>query len=285
MARIQSQALADKTELQAQITNAIFGLYAKTDRSSAEIQQSMAPVDDGIEVPLDEGRADFYEKSDLTFNGVRVAVVPEKDSIETLESARASTNFVAFQNYIIRAIASALGISYEQLSNDWSGINYSSARTLLNEIWRGLLADRHSFTQSFCTPIYAAWLEEAVARDMIEIPGGKAMFYVFRDALTQCEWTGPGRGYVDPLKEASAAKLRMELGLSSQTDECEEQGKDARVVRWQRKRDLEEDRAYGLVPDEAAQGNAGGGKDANNGSANPDAADTADRRETAGVDA
>lgn len=251
MSRIQMQGLADKTELQAQITNAVFGLFATSTRSSADMAQSMAPADDGMDVGIDEARAAFYEQSDLTFDGVRVAVLPETDKIETITAERGQSNFVAFQNYILRAIASALGMSYEQLSNDWSGINYSSARTLLNEIWRGLLADRHLFTQAFCTPIFAAWLEEAVARDLVQVPGGPAMFYVFRDALTQCSWIGPGRGFVDPLKEALAAEKRMELGMSALPDEAAEQGYDWRGNLWDQKRVAVEREKYGLPTPES----------------------------------
>jgi len=251
MSRIKMQGLSDKAELEAAISNAIFGLYATSARSSAEMGQSMAPVDEGIG-PGEDVRADFYEQSDLTFGGVRVAVLPGTDEIKTISNERASNNFVAFQNYILRAIASALGLSYEQLSNDWSGINYSSARTLLNEIWRGLLADRHLFTQAFCTPIFAAWLEEAVALDLVEIPGGKANFYLFRDALTQCDWIGPGRGYVDPLKESLAAEKRMELGMSALPDEAAEQGNDWRTNLWDQKRVAVEREKYGL-PDPQQQ--------------------------------
>jgi lambda family phage portal protein len=280
MARVQQQHLADKTELQAQIANAVFGLFATTTRSSADMAASMAPADDGNGDEGELARAGFYEEADLTFNGVRVAVLPDGDDLKTLTAERASTNFVSFQNYILRAIASALGISYEQLSNDWSGINYSSARTLLNEIWRGFLADRHLFTQSFCTPLFAAWLEEAVARDMVEIPGGKAMFYVFRDALTQCEWMGPGRGIIDRKKEAEGSAIDRAGGVSNLEIDCAEQGRDWEEVVWQEKREMEQRRAYGLPivgEPQTATGNAGGGND-------EDDPDSADARETAGAE-
>ncbi len=36
----------------------------------------------------------------------------------------------------------------------------------------------------------------------------------------------PGRGWVDPVKEAKAAHLRMQIGLSTLEDECASQGLD-----------------------------------------------------------
>jgi capsid protein len=110
---------------------------------------------------------------------------------------------------------------------------------------------------------------------MIEVPGGKINFYLYRSALCQAEWIGPGKGYVDPWKEVQAAERRIQIGVSSQTDECLEQGKDPDDVRWERKRDMEENRKYGLTPSEdgqAAAGGAGGGEDDD-----PDAADRNER--------
>ena len=42
----------------------------------------------------------------------------------------------------------------------------------------------------------------------------------------QARWIGPGRGYIDPTKEAEAAGLRMDMLISTLEDECAEQGRD-----------------------------------------------------------
>lgn len=282
MGRMKMLDRYDAVELQAAITNAVFGLYVQSPYDSDFVREALAPSDDESEVTGELSgyqalRAAYHEKADVRMDGVRLAHLFTGETIESVSPDRPNTNFAAFENAVLGSIASALGISREQLSQDWTGINYSSARTLLNEIWRGLVADRHLFTQSFCTPIYAAWLEEAVARDLIEVPGGKANFYLFRAALCQAEWLGPGRGFVDPLKEAKAAELRMAIGISSQDAECADQGNDADEVRWQRKRDQEADKRYGLGP---AASPAAADPDP---SLDPDAdPDEADRRETAG---
>ena len=49
-----------------------------------------------------------------------------------------------------------MGLATEQLSGRWAGINYSNARTLTNETWRGWLSERHIFTQAALTPGIAA---------------------------------------------------------------------------------------------------------------------------------
>lgn len=261
MGRMKMLDRYDATELQAAITNAVFGLYVTSPFDSDFVREAMAPTGDeeqGFDLGAYQNmRMAYHEKADLTLGGVRIAHLFPNEKIETVAADRPTTNFAPFENAVLGSIASALGISKEQLSQDWSGINYSSARTLLNEIWRGFLADRHLFTQAFCTPIYAAWLEEAVARDLVEIPGGKTNFYLYRAALCQADWIGPGRGWIDPYKEAQAAQLRMNIGITSQTDECAEQGRDADEVRWQRKRDQVENERYGLAPEAPLRYDAG----------------------------
>jgi lambda family phage portal protein len=284
MSRMKMLERYDQYEIQAAIANAIFGFFAKTQRSSDDVAASLAPVGDEDD-PTDalEGyRAAWYEKADLRFNGVRVPVLPDGDDLGTLKTTRPATNFQAFQRAVLNSGAASLGVSGEQLSNEWAGINYSNARTLLNEIYRGFLSDRHLFTSGFTAPIFAAVIEEAVARDLLDVPGGKAMFYVFRDALCQGDWIGPGRGYIDPLKEINAAQLRISTNISNLPDEAAEQGNDWEDNLWNAKRVQQEKEKYGLLPDQGGDGTggAGGGTD---GSEDPNAADNADRQEAAGA--
>jgi capsid protein len=85
-------------------------------------------------------------------------------------------------------------------------------------MWRSFMQDRDYFTQHFLTPIYAAWMEEAISLGLIEVPesiGGPLGFYRNKTALTMCEWLGPSRGSVDPLKEANANNLDIAAGRAS----------------------------------------------------------------------
>ena len=71
-------------------------------------------------------------------------------------------------------------------------------------------------------------------------------FYENRYAYTRCKWIGPGRGWVDPVKEAQACQLRMEIGLSTLENECASQGLDWEEVVEQRLREKNKLRELGL---------------------------------------
>ncbi len=83
--------------------------------------------------------------------------------------------------------------------------------------------------------VYELWLEEAVNKGLVDAPD----FYENRYAYTRCKWIGPGRGWVDPVKEAQACQIRMEIGLSTLEAECAGQGLDWEEVLEQRAREKE----------------------------------------------
>ena len=58
------------------------------------------------------------------------------DEVKINASPRQTQAFEGFQTAFLRSVASARGLSYEQVSMDWSKTNYSSARAALNEVWR-----------------------------------------------------------------------------------------------------------------------------------------------------
>jgi lambda family phage portal protein len=126
----------------------------------------------------------------------------------------------------LRALAPIFGLTYEQLSNDWGNVNYSSARAALIEIWRTIDADRSEFTIRFCTPIYQAVIWEAIERGMISLPPGAPDFVTNMAHYTRCRWIGPGRGWVDPVKEATGAGMRVDRFFTDAEQEAAEQGED-----------------------------------------------------------
>lgn len=120
---------------------------------------------------------------------------------------------------MLRHISAALGVSYEQLSQDFSKTNYSSGKAAMGETERQLAAQKKIVTDRTASFLYRLWLEEAIETDQIEAVKGRSLpqFHsgLTADALAECEWIGAGRGQVDELKETQAAMLRLRGGLTS----------------------------------------------------------------------
>ena len=60
----------------------------------------------------------------------------------------------------------------------------------------------------------------------MELPPGSQDFYTAKTAWCRCDWIGPGKGHIDPLKEAKADQLEMQMGTLTLEQACAERGQD-----------------------------------------------------------
>ncbi len=65
---------------------------------------------------------------------------------------------------------------------------------------------------------------------LVDAPG----FYENIQYYAKAKWLGPGRGWIDPFKEAQASQIRIDNGFSTMEIECAEQGLDWQEVVEQR---------------------------------------------------
>jgi lambda family phage portal protein len=208
----------DKVELQAAVFNAIMAAYIESPFDHDMLDETLSTGQVG---QYQTQRAAYHKENRITLGGL---AIPKLYPGEKL---------------CLRNIASAVGLTYEQLSQDWSSTNYSSARASLLEVWRGFLRVRQRISDQVATPVFSLWLEEAIHRGDVKLPKGAPDFYTAKAAYCRVKWIGPPRGWVDPVKEGQAAQIRMNLNVSTLEDECAEQGKDWEEVLHQRKRELD----------------------------------------------
>ena len=229
-----------KVELQAAVINAVLAAFIRSPMDPEAITEMLGEGDEGWS-KYTADRAEYYSrKDDISLAGAKVTHLYPGEDIGTVDAARPAAQFADFEGAVLRNISSGLGISYEQLSADWSKTNYSSARAAMVEIWRGWTSRRHSFAQGFCQPFFMAWMEEEVDRGTIPLPDDAPDFHEHWASYARAKWIGPGKGFVDPVKEAQAAAMRVSLGLSTLEDEAAElTGSDLTENFAQIKREIE----------------------------------------------
>lgn len=164
-----------------------------------------------------------------------VIPLPAGAKLTAFTPSRPGTAFDAFMQTALRYIAAGLNMPYELLLKDFSKTNYSSARAALLEAWRFFHGRRRWMKDYWLTPIYELFLDEAAARGRIDVT--QEEYLTNRYAYSRCRWVFAGRGWIDPVKEAAAAKLRIDENLSTLEDECAEQGLDWEEVLEQRARE------------------------------------------------
>lgn len=217
----------DEAELQAAVLNAVMAAFVTSPFDHAELAEAIAG---GAQNPLGEyvnGRLGYWKDAPpISMPGVAVNFMYPGEDVKFPKPTHPHAASDVFVRSALRNIAAAFGLTYEQLSADWSEVNYSSARAALIEVWRGFTARAAHFCAQFVQPWYVRWFEEAVLRGRIALPTGSPSFNEAKAAWTRARWLMPGRGWVDPLKEAEAAGERMRLGVSTLEREAGEQGLD-----------------------------------------------------------
>ena len=211
-------------ELQAAALAASIGTYVTSPYDPSEV---MDAVGGDQELGFYQGlRKEWNDERPAMFNGVRVPALAPGEDIKALTSDHPHNGFTEFVHEMQGAIASALGVSLEQVTQDWTRTNYSSARAALLESWKTLIRRRQEFALGTATPMYAVWLREAMDRGDLPLPAGAPEFIDAETAYSSCTWLGPARGWVDPVKEPQGSILKMDAGLSTLKQECAEQGLD-----------------------------------------------------------
>lgn len=148
---------------------------------------------------------------------------------ETFEMHTAATpgsQYLPFSRNLQREMARRLGVTFESLAMDHSNATYSSVRMGISSIWPIVLRRRTRIAAPFADRVYGAWLDEMIGTGRISFKGGYQAFAANRSRVTFAEWNGPAKPVADDYRAAMAKKVRMELGVTSLSDECADDGKD-----------------------------------------------------------
>lgn len=222
--RLKMLVKADTTELDAAVINSIFAAYLESPFDHSLLSDAL-----GEESNLgyyQAGRSAFHDERKLLLQGARIPTLYPGEKFGTINPTRPNSNFEAFEGAILRNIASGMGITAQQLSQNWSDVNYSSARAAMIEMWLTMERRRASFASGFFHPIYLAWLEESMDSDDYPLPAGAPEFMEARAAYGKARWIGPAKGWVDPVAEKEGVWLGLEMGLSNLEDEAADQNVD-----------------------------------------------------------
>jgi lambda family phage portal protein len=161
-----------------------------------------------------------------------------------------STDYAVFIKACLRGIASGLGISYNTISNDLEGVNFSSIRT-------GVLEDRESWKclqecmiEEFIAPVFAEWLKCASLAGAIRIKGQAISPDKAMDRFSAVTWQPRRWSWVDPVKDANASLMLIKANIRSTSDVIRETGKDPDEVFAEIAREKEKMKELGISPAE-----------------------------------
>jgi len=182
----------------------------------AFIKEELGPAGDGCSKEGPSAKAAEIQSGPVTYLGLE----PGQD-IVTPEVNHPNTAFAEFSKAMLKGIASALGVSYASLASDLTEVSFSSIRQgelEQRDHWREI---QDLIITKLCKRVYAEWLPWAVLNGQVSIPAGLTI----RD-LSAATWTPRGWDWVDPKKDMEAAKLALDMKITTRTRLLAERGQD-----------------------------------------------------------
>lgn len=237
MQRLKMLTQYDGAELDQAVINAMFGAYIKSPFDPEIVASALGNATELNAYQTE--RINYHKGRNITLGGARMPHLFPGEEIVTVKAEHPASAFGDFQATFLRNIASAVGLSYEQISSDWSKSNYSSARGAIVEAWKTLSRRRAHFATSFANPIFSLFAEECFDVDNLPMPSNAPEFAECRGAYSACRWLGPSRGAIDIIKEVQGSMLTMEAGLSTLEEEGAAYGVDWEENLDQRKQELD----------------------------------------------
>jgi lambda family phage portal protein len=170
-------------------------------------------------------------------------VLPGDGSVDVVTPPSFTDNGDFVKSHL-RAIARAVGLTYEQLSGDLTGVNYSSIRAgqidarRLWESWQYNLV-----IPQLLRPLWRRWIDIAVLRGDID----QGEFDAAPDDFYSVEFIPPAFDWVDPEKDLRAEILAMGAGVKSRREVVARRGYDIDEVDAEIAADQERAKKLGLT--------------------------------------
>jgi len=153
-------------------------------------------------------------------------VLPQGADIKFSEPAEVG-DVVQFLQLQLRAVAAGMGVTYEQLTGDLTGVNYSSIRSGLLEFRRRIEQIQHAvIVYQMCRPIWQRFVTLAVLSGAMPAPDFEAK----RSTYLSAKWITPGWPWIDPESDVKADATAVQAGFKSRSEVIAARGYNAEDV-------------------------------------------------------
>lgn len=167
------------------------------------------------------------------------------DRVDVVNPNLPGPQFKDFTESLATWSASPLPLSREQILNDFKGLSWSSGKIARDEAERATEREQEDVMVDYIMPVRERVIEEAYLRGYIDLPGFEDP--VLRKEYFRSAFFAPKRPYLEPVKEATGAKIRMETSTSTLALECARLGQSMDSVLLGQQRELQMRKRLGLA--------------------------------------
>lgn len=138
------------------------------------------------------------------------------------EPKHPTANYVGFMKAVKRIVARAFGRSYASLTGDIEAVNFSSMRTdRVREMQQSRMHQQDILVEQFCDVVFATWFRMASLTGALGV-----VSLTSADQAWYTTWMCTGWPWIDPTKDAAAALMELNMGVTSPQRICAEKGRD-----------------------------------------------------------
>lgn len=167
----------------------------------------------------------------LSVTGAQVAYLSQDEEITQFTPQRPGGAYTPFVQAQLRAIAAAVGLSYDQIARDFTQGSFSSQRQASIEDRREFLPLQLLLVTQLLRPVH----EEFVHLWMLQHPELSGDYFLGEPSPMQ--WQGQGFEWVDPEAQGKGIERMMRLGLTSRTIEANMLGRTVQDLDEQQQSD------------------------------------------------
>jgi lambda family phage portal protein len=213
-----------EAEIMAALEDACMAGFVKTN-NPADFQAAMTMASGGDT----EGYERIHEFAPNKWH----YLAPNQD-VSIHSPKRPNSAFSDFTRMLLEGPANAKDIPPEVYAQNWQGMNYSNARTVLLQFYLSCRIRQSYLIWHLCRPVYENVLTQLVIHGKVQAPG----FDRRREDYLSHAWIAPGWQWVDPVKEAQGKEIEVDNDFDTLADINAGKGKDWEETLEQRAREL-----------------------------------------------
>lgn len=165
-----------------------------------------------------------------------ITAIPPGMNVTVVEP-KPAPGYVEYVSQFLHLIASGIGVPYESMTGDMSGVNFSSARIRRMDFKRDVESVQWLLlVPQLCQRVRAEFYEFAAL-------AGELPRRTWRD-----DWSTPKWDYVNPVQDVAADAAEIAAGLASPSEKLRQRGYKPELVFAELKADLDRLQADGTLP-------------------------------------
>lgn len=220
----QDRSFLGERVLASAALQSVFSMSVESD--DVTVREAFSTEDEQQLLARETFRERWYSKHGVSVAPGKIAFLPKGDKLKMSTPGSPNNTFDGFDNSLVRQAARAGGVSFEDVSGDFSKTSFSASRMAQHVPALMTARRRKVFVEGLYKVAFECFIEEAIATGAIKLPKNAPPFWSARDAYLKAKFLGAPPAEPDKLKAATSIEKELANGTTTLTDVLAARGID-----------------------------------------------------------